>query len=307
MYLGAHLGIADGLDVAAREAHRIGCESMQIFAKSPQMWKGPPIAPEAAERFRAAVRTEGIRATAVHHGYLLNLANPEEARRRQSIVAFKDELGRAELLGVDALILHPGAHLGSGPEEAARRIAESINAAFADVPHGTVRALLENSAGQGTTFGSRFAELADVLNRVEDQERVGVALDTCHLFAAGFDFRTEEGYGAMFDAFESTVGGARLGAFHLNDAKADVGSHLDRHENIGAGRIGTAGFRHLVNDHRWARIPGYLETPLDSDDYARYQADLVTLRSLRSDATAASTARRPARARRLRPSTPRTR
>ncbi len=284
MYLGAHLGIAGGLDVAAREAHRIGAESLQIFAKSPQMWKGPPIAPEAAERFRAAVRSEGLRATAVHHGYLLNLANPDEARQRQSIAAFEDELRRAELLGVDALIFHPGAHLGSGAEAAARRIAESINTAFAHVPHGTVRALLENSAGQGTTFGSRFEELAGVIDRVDDRDRVGVTLDTCHLFAAGFDFRTPEGYGAMFDAFDAMVGIPRLFAFHLNDAKADLGSHLDRHENIGAGRIGREGFRSLVNDPRWARLPGFLETPLDSDDYARYSADLATLRSLLASA-----------------------
>ena len=285
MYLGAHLGIADGLDVAVREAHRIGAESLQIFAKSPQMWKGPPILPEAAERFREAVRTEGVRATAVHHGYLLNLANPDDARRRQSIAAFEDELARAELLGADGLIFHPGAHLGSGPTAAAERIAESINTAFAHVGRGKVRALLENSAGQGTTFGSRFEELADVIDRIDDRDRVGVTLDTCHLFAAGFDFRTPEGYGAVFDAFAATVGISRLRAFHLNDAKADLGSHLDRHENIGAGRIGLDGFRPLVNDPRWGRLPGYLETPLDSDEYARYRADLAALRSLLPSAT----------------------
>ncbi len=280
MYLGAHLGIASGLDVAASEAERIGCESLQIFAKSPQMWKGPPISQEAAARFRTAVVAHHLRATAVHHGYLLNLAHPDAGRRAQSERAFRDELGRAELLGVDALIFHPGAHLGSGSVAGVARIAEALNAAIAATPAYHVRALLENSAGQGTTMGSTFEELAEVLDRVSNAERVGVTLDTCHLFAAGFDFRTPEGYGEMIDHVRRTIGLGRVRAFHLNDAKSDLGSHLDRHENIGAGKIGSEGFRSLVNDPRWARVPGFLETPLDDDDYASYVRDLTTLRSL---------------------------
>ena len=280
MYLGAHLGIAGGLDVAASEAERIGCESLQIFAKSPQMWNGPPIPPEAAAGFRAAVVAHHLRATAVHHGYLLNLAQPEDRRRAQSERAFRDELDRAELLGVDALIFHPGAHLGSGSQAGVSRIADALNAAIAATPKYRVRALLENSAGQGTTMGRTFEELAEVLDRVAAADRVGVTLDTCHLFAAGFDFRTPEGYGEMIDRVRETIGIERVGAFHLNDAKADLGSHLDRHENIGLGRIGREGFRALVNDPRWAKLPGFLETPLDDDDYARYVRDLATLRSL---------------------------
>ncbi|MCL4308283.1 MAG: deoxyribonuclease IV [Candidatus Thermoplasmatota archaeon] len=282
MYLGAHLGIAQGLDVAAAEAERIGCESLQIFAKSPQMWKGPPISPEAAAGFRAAVAAHHLRATAVHHGYLLNLAHPSDARRAQSERAFRDELDRAELLGVDALIFHPGAHLGSGVEAGVARIADALNAAIAATPTYRVRALLENSAGQGTTVGSRFEELAEVLDRVSRPDRVGVTLDTCHLFAAGFDFRTPEGYGEMMDHVRGTIRIERVRAFHLNDSKSDLGAHLDRHENIGAGKIGREAFRALINDPRWAAVPGFLETPLDDDDYVRYARDLQTLRSLRS-------------------------
>ncbi|MGI0068583.1 MAG: deoxyribonuclease IV, partial [Thermoplasmata archaeon] len=247
MYLGAHLGIADGLDVAASEAERIGCESLQIFAKSPRMWKGPPIAAEAAAGFRRAVVAHHLRATAVHHGYLLNLAHPEDARRAQSEKAFRDELDRAELLGANALIFHPGAHLGSGSQAGVARIAAALNAAIAATPTYRVRVLLENSAGQGTTVGSKFEELAEVLDRVSSPERAGVTLDTCHLFAAGIDFRTPETYGAMVDHVRETIGVRQVRAFHLNDAKAELGSHLDRHENIGAGKIGREGFRSLVN------------------------------------------------------------
>lgn len=303
MYLGAHLGISAGLDQAVVEAKRIGAESLQIFAKSPQMWKGPPISDEAAAGFRAAVVSEKIRATAVHHGYLLNLGQPEETRRAQSLTAFVDELGRAEKLGVDALIFHPGAHLASGSEVAVARIAESLNAAFRATSGFRVRALLENSAGQGTTLGSRFEEIAGVLGQVDDPKRVGVALDTCHLFAAGFDFRTPDGYRAMTEEFDRLVGLERVYAFHLNDAKADLGSHLDRHENIGKGKIGLSGFRQIVNDPRWAKVPGYLETPLDEkvDGYARYAEDLATLRSLlgetRGSPRPSSAARPPSRRR----------
>lgn len=280
VYLGAHLGIAGGLGEAVREARRIGCDSLQIFAKSPQMWKGPPISKEAALEFRTAVKDSGLKATAVHHGYLLNLGNPDESRLRQSRIAFRDELERAELLGVDALVFHPGAHLGSGSDAAVGRIAASLTEAIEATAGYKVRALVENSAGQGTTIGSTFEELAAILQRVGDPQRVGVCLDTCHLFAAGFDFRTPEGYAAMIDRLQSTVGLDAVHAFHLNDAKAPLGSHLDRHENIGRGEIGLDGFRQLVTDARWAQVPGYLETPLDDRGYARYAEDLVTLRSL---------------------------
>lgn len=281
MYLGAHLGIAEGFDRAVLEAKRIGCEALQIFAKSPQQWKGPPISPEAAEGFRRAVREVGLRATAVHHGYLLNLGHPDEARLRQSIITFRDEVERAELLGVDSLIFHPGAHLHSGSSAAIERIATSLNAVLAGTPGFRVRVLIENSAGQGTTIGSTFEELASLLDRVEEKARVGVCLDTCHLFQAGFDFRTPEGYGEVIDRLDRIVGVRSVRAFHLNDSKAPFGSHRDRHENIGRGTIGLEGFRSLVHDPRWERVPGFLETPLDAHSYGRYEADLESLRRLR--------------------------
>jgi deoxyribonuclease IV len=295
MRLGAHLGISGGLAEAVVEARKIGCESLQIFSKSPQMWSGPAIAPLSAEAFRAAVKAEGIRPTAIHHGYLANLASPKPFMLKRSREAFLDEMHRAELLGVDALIFHPGAHLGSGVDKGLATIAESLRWALEKLPEGSVRLLLENAAGQGTTLGSKFEELASVLAQVDRPDRLGVTLDTCHLFAAGFDFRSERGYGELVDQVERTLGRERVRAFHLNDAKAELGSHLDRHENIGKGEVGEAGFRHLVNDPRWAETPGYLETPLDEHGYDRYAADLRTLRSLREPAEAPPPARKPAR------------
>ncbi|MCI4340237.1 MAG: deoxyribonuclease IV [Thermoplasmata archaeon] len=292
MWLGAHIGIADGLAEAPRTGRRIGCEAIQIFSKSPQMWAGPPIAPEAANGFRAAVQEVGLKASAVHHGYLVNLASPKKPMLARSRTTFLDEIRRAEMLGVDHLIFHPGAHLESGREEGIRVLVESLNAAFAATAGAHVRVLLENSAGQGTSIGSTFVDLADVLGKLEDRGRAGVTIDTCHLFASGVDFRTPELYEAAMERLERELGAGEVRAFHLNDAKAELGSHLDRHENIGKGQIGTEGFRSLVNDPRWASIPGYLETPLAGDDYSAYSTDLATLRGLLAGASKPPAARR---------------
>ena len=290
MWLGAHIGIAGGLADVPSLAHRIGCESIQIFSKSPQMWQGPPIPVDAAAAFVTAVKREKIRATAIHHGYLANLASPKLPMLERSRTAFLDELERARLLGVDALIFHPGAHLGSGIDTGISTLVESLNWAIDRTPENPVRILLENAAGQGTTIGSTLHELRRALDGVVRHERVGVAIDTCHLFAAGTDLRTPELYAEWMETLDRELGRREVQAFHLNDAKAPLGSHLDRHENIGKGEIGTAGFRGLMNDRRWANVPGYLETPLDENGYDRYAADLTTLRGLLG--AGGSTARR---------------
>ncbi len=301
MHLGAHIGIADGLANAARTGHAIGADAIQIFSKSPQMWAGPPIPAAAAEEFRAAVVAEGLRATAVHHGYLINLASPKRPMLERSRRAFLDEIRRAELLGVGGLIFHPGAHLGSGTDAGLRTIAESVRGAIDAVPEGKVPLLLENAAGQGTALCATFEELATVLAEVDAGPRVGVTLDTCHVFASGIDFRTPEGYGALVDRVESVLGRATVRAFHLNDAKAELGSHLDRHENIGRGQLGLDGFRGLVNDPRWSETPGYLETPIDEHGYDRYVEDLATLRSLLRSAASRTPEPAPKRRRSPRP------
>jgi deoxyribonuclease-4 len=280
MRLGAHIGIADGLPEAVAQGKAIGCEGIQIFSKSPHSWAGPAIAPEAATAFREAVAREGLLHTAVHHGYLINLASPKAFVLRRSRKAFLDEIGRAELLGVDGLTFHPGAHVGSGADAGVKTIVQSLRAALEAYPDGKVRLLLENAAGQGTTMCSSLEELEAILSAVDAPARLGVTLDTCHLFAAGFDLRTEQGYGELTDCIDRTFGPQAVRSFHLNDAKAGLSSHLDRHENIGKGEIGRAGFTILLRDPRWATVPGYLETPLDDHGYERYAEDLAVLRSL---------------------------
>jgi len=285
MFLGAHIGIAEGWPEAAAQAREIGCDAMQVFSKSPRSWKGPPIPPETAEAFRAAVSRQGIRRLLVHHGYLANLAHPRPDALRQSRAALDDELARAEQLGADGLVLHPGAHLGSGPDAGIASIVASLNAAFERVP-GTVRVLLENAAGQGTTLGRSWDELVRMLAGVKDARRIGICLDTCHLWASGLDFRSPETYGERLDEIAGSIGLESVRAFHLNDARAPLGSRLDRHANIGSGEIGIEGFRGWIRDRRWAETPGVLETPLDDRGYARYAEDLGRLRSLRAGAAA---------------------
>jgi deoxyribonuclease IV len=280
MWLGAHVGIAEGLAEAVVTGHGIGCEAIQIFSKSPQMWGSAPIDPANAEAFRDAIKREGLRSCAVHQSYLPNLASPKKALLTRSRKTFVDELRRADQLAVPALIFHPGAHIGEGVEAGLQRIVESIDWAVGETPGVACRALLENAAGQGSTLGSTFEELAWVLDHVSDPRRVGVAIDTCHLFASGVDFRTDEQYAAMMGHLDATVGLANVLAFHLNDSKGPLGSKVDRHENIGRGALGLEGFRRVVNDRRWAATPGYLETPLGDDGYGAYQQDLRTLRSL---------------------------
>lgn len=280
MWLGAHIGIAEGLPEAVVTGHDIGCETIQIFSKSPQMWGSAPIDPANAEAFREAVRREGLRSCAVHQSYLPNLASPKKALLARSRKTFVDELRRAEQLAVPALIFHPGAHIGEGVEAGLRRIVESIDWAIGETPGLACRALLENAAGQGSTLGATFEELAWVLQHVSDSKRVGVAIDTCHLFASGVDFRTDEQYAAMIERLDGTIGLRNVWAFHLNDSKGPLGSKVDRHENIGKGELGLEGFRRVLNDRRWDSTPGYLETPLSDDGYGAYQQDLRTLRSL---------------------------
>jgi deoxyribonuclease IV len=303
MILGAHIGIAEGLAAAPVTAREIGCKTLQIFSKSPQMWKGPPISPEAAAAFRAAVIAEGLRWPAVHHSYLPNLASPKPPTLTISRAAFLDELGRAESVGASYLIIHPGAHLGSGVEAGIRTLGESLNDAFDHSRGYHVRTLVECMAGQGTTLACSFEELAQILAQVDARDRVGVALDTCHLFAAGYDFRTPAGYRTMMESLEATVGSKNVFAFHLNDAKGELASHLDRHENIGAGSIGREGFRPFLLDPTWKETPGYLETPLGEDDYGQYVRDLAMLRSIESGSPAPRATRPTAAAPRSPPKT----
>jgi deoxyribonuclease IV len=273
--LGAHMSIAGGLHLALERGKTIGCSAVQIFVKNQLQWAARPLTEEDARRFKRARRATGITRVFAHATYLINLATPAEAEWRRAVDAFADELERAEALGLPFVVIHPGSHKGSGLEAGTSRIVAALDELAGRLRGYRVRIALENTAGAGHTVGARLEELQAVLERVQAPERLGICLDTCHLFAAGYDIRTRRGYALTLDAVERTVGPGAVLAFHLNDAKGPLGSGLDRHEHIGKGRIGLGAFRWLLNDHRFAGVPMVLETPKDGD------ADAKNLRTLR--------------------------
>lgn len=261
MLLGAHVPVSGGLAKGPHNGRAIGASAIQVFTRNQVRWGARPLDGEEVHAFRAALLGSGVEVVLAHASYLINLASPDPELLAKSRDAFVAELRRCEALGIRYLVFHPGAHLGAGDAAGLRTVAESLDAALASVPAPSVRVLLEITAGQGTCLGHRFEHLAEVLGRVAESERLGVCLDTCHLLAAGYDIASERGYASTFAEFERVVGLARLEAFHLNDAKQGLGSRVDRHERIGKGHLGTALFRRLLSDPRFASLPAVLETP----------------------------------------------
>ena len=289
--LGAHMSIAGGLHLALERGHALDCGAVQIFVKNQRQWAARPLGDEEVRAFRAARRATGIPAVFAHGSYLINLASPAPAAWRQAVDAFTDELERAEALGLSCVAIHPGSHLGSGVEAGLGRVAAAVAEVLRRTRGYRVRVALENTAGAGGTLGRTFAELGAMLDRVGRPRRVGVCLDTCHLFAAGYDIRTAAGYRAAMAECARAVGLERVLAFHLNDAKAPLGSGLDRHENIGRGWLGLAPFRRLLGDARFGGVPKVLETPKEPEPAAD-RRNLAVLRRLRR--VSARTSRPPA-------------
>lgn len=263
--LGSHLSVSGGPWKAVEEAIELEIRALQIFTKNASRWVQKPIDPKHVEKFHAAVEEWGAHPLLSHDSYLINLASPKEELFQKSIAAFADELERAELLGLDFLVMHPGAHVGSGVEAGIERIAAGMREAFDQVPHVKTRVLLENTAGGGSTMGRSFEELRDLLAAIDTPERTGTCIDTCHMFAAGYELRTEEGYQETMKQLDKALGARRVFALHLNDSKGDLGSHLDRHMHIGDGLIGKKGFQFVMQDDRFAGIPKILETPKVED------------------------------------------
>jgi len=270
--------VAGGPLTALEEARALRCEAIQVFVKSNRRWEGPPLDPAAAAAFREGMPRAGVRCAIAHGTYLVNLAARDRRVARRSREAFADDARRAEALGILGLVFQPGAHVGAGEERAFREIAAALRDALAATRGSPVLFLLENAAGQGTTVGTRFADLARMMALAGDDPRLGACLDTCHAFAAGNDIRTDAGYDALLAEIDATVGLARLRAVHLNDSKGDLGSRRDRHANLGLGTLGRTPFRRLVNDARLAGVPMVLETP---GGLAGYRRDLRILRALR--------------------------
>jgi deoxyribonuclease-4 len=277
--LGAHESIAGGMYKAFDRARSVGCETAQIFVKPNRSWAVKPLTEEDIARFKARAEETDIHPVIGHTSYLLNLATLDEAlwaRSRDTLIV---ELERCEALGVPSLVLHPGSHVGAGEETGLARVARALGQVHAATQSFHTQILLETTAGQGTSLGHCFEHLAWLLEHAPGGDRLGVCLDTCHVFAAGYELRTPAGYAATMETFNRTIGIARLKALHLNDCKGDLGSHKDRHAHIGQGHIGLEGFRHLVNDLRLAGLPGVLETP-KSDDLHEDRENLARLRSL---------------------------
>ena len=278
--LGAHMSIAGGLSLALERGHALGCFAVQIFLKNQRQWAARPLDGDEVRAFHAARRATGVRWAFAHASYLINLAGPEPAAWARAVDAFTDELERAEALGLACVAIHPGSHRGTGVEAGLARVAAAVDEALRRTRGYRVRIALENTAGAGGTLGRTFGELGALLDRSERAERLGVCLDTCHLFAAGYDVRTPAGYRAAMAECARLVGIERVLAFHLNDARAPLGSGLDRHEHIGRGRLGLAPFRLVLNDRRFRAVPKVLETPKDPEPAADLR-NLAVLRRLR--------------------------
>lgn len=266
LLFGAQMSISGGVSQALDRAASVGSNAVQVFTKNNRQWNGPPVDALDVERWRSQKSLLGIDYAISHASYLINLASAKDDLWEKSLLAHQDEIQRAHAYGIAHVVVHPGAHTGSGADVGIARIAAALNRIHAATPHceGTLT-LLELMAGQGTTIGRNFAELRQVIELVEDKRRVGVCVDSCHAFAAGYDLRSAEGYAAAMTEIEAEIGLETVKCWHLNDSKGALGSHLDRHEHIGQGQIGLDGFRSIINDPRWYGVAMLLETPKEDD------------------------------------------
>ena len=259
--LGAHMSVAGGLPRAVERAVVHRCEALQIFAKNASQWRGRPIPRQEVREFRARIKASRIGPVVSHASYLINLATTSRALRDQSLEAMGDEIDRAEALGLMGVVLHPGCYTAGNEADGLELVAEGLLELLRARRRGKTMVLLEHTAGQGTSLGATFEQLASIIAKMNDHRRVGVCLDTCHLLASGYDLCSPEGYAATFTQFGKLVGFDRLKAFHLNDSKKPLGSRVDRHEHIGQGFLGLDPFRRIVNDRRFRGLPMLLETP----------------------------------------------
>jgi deoxyribonuclease-4 len=261
LLIGAHMSIAGGVYNSLTFGKDLGCTTIQIFTKNNNQWKARELTEEDVKKFRENQEKTGISPVVGHNGYLINLASPKEDIYRQSLDSMLIELQRAELLALPYLVIHPGSHLGTGEKTGMKKIARSIDWLHRNIKGFQVKICLETTAGQGSAIGYRFEQIAEIIDMVKDNQRLGVCYDTCHTFAAGYDIRTKTSYESTFKEFDNVIGIKRLKVFHMNDSMKDLNSRVDRHQHIGEGMIGLEGFRLLMNDSRWEKIPKILETP----------------------------------------------
>jgi deoxyribonuclease IV len=277
---GSHLSIAGGMHNALLAAERIGFDTVQVFTKNQQQWRCPPLQRAGIDAWRSHCARLKFKRTVSHDSYLINLASPDANLWAKSTEVFIEELRRCDQLGIPFLVTHPGAHAGAGEAEGLVRVAAALDVVHDVLPDAHVVTCLEVTAGMGTCLGHRLEHLAEIIGRVKQRRRLGVCLDTAHLFAAGYDFRGRK-YARFMRQLDSIVGLKRVKVWHLNDSKKDLGSRVDRHDHIGRGLIGLEGFRPIVRDERWAHVPKILETKKGKSDDGR-EWDEVNLQTLRS-------------------------
>ena len=277
--LGAHMSIAGGYYKAVEAAKEAGCDTVQLFTKNNNQWRAKPLSDDDVAQFRQALEQTGIKSPVAHDAYLINLASPDDALWKRSLDAFVVELQRAEALGIWGVVTHPGSFVGSSEEAGIKRVVEALDEIHRQTRGLQVRTLLETTAGQGTNLGWRFEQLAAMIDRSANPDRIGVCVDTCHVFAAGYPLETRKDYLATMRELDQTIGIKKVEAFHLNDSKRELGSRVDRHEHVGRGHLGLEPFRHLLSDRRFRRIPMYLETRKGTENGE--DLDAVNLRVLR--------------------------
>ncbi len=278
-YLGAHMSISGGVDQALVRGREVGCQAVQIFTKAPNRWAAKPLSPEEVARFQEARQRSDLFSVFAHDAYLINLASPDQALWERSVAAFQDEVERCRILELPYLVTHAGAHMGAGEEEGLRRIVEALDVVCAQSGGPEVMILLETTAGQGSYLCYRFEHIAWILERAACPERLGVCFDTCHVFAAGYELRTPQGYEETMEQLATIVGLERVEVFHLNDCLKGLGSRVDRHTHIGQGELGLSPFRLLLNDARFRHHPMVLETP-KGPEMEEDRQNLAVLRGL---------------------------
>lgn len=277
--LGAHMSMAGGYYKAADAAAALGMETVQLFTKNNNQWQGKPLTEDDVRLFRAALERGRLQKPCAHNSYLINLASPDDVLWQKSIDASVDELQRAEKLGVDGVVMHPGSFVTSSAEAGLARIVKALDEVHRRCPKFRTQFWLETTAGQGSSLGCRFEHIAAILQGVKAPDRLGVCVDSCHIFAAGYPLATPEEYAATTNEFDRLIGLDRIRGFHLNDSKKPLGSRVDRHEHIGEGCLGLEPFRHILNDPRFADLPMYLETNKGERDGENL--DAINLRTLR--------------------------
>lgn len=278
--IGAHLSIEGGFEQSIMRAEALGCTVLQIFTKSNRQWAARPISSDDAALFKSTLASSNVKIVAAHASYLINLASDNSEVVQKSSEALSIELNRCDMLSIPYLVLHPGssAHMKNDAQATLLRVSHAINAVL-DATPGSCMVLLEMMAGQGSSVCSTIEQLKFIMNHISHKKRIGVCIDTCHIFAAGYDIAHQKGYDAFFNTFDTEIGIDQIKLFHVNDSKKGCGSRVDRHEHIGKGMIGTDAFSILMNDKRFAKIGKILETPKDNDPHDD-SMNLVALRTM---------------------------